>query len=183
MLGEFLVARDVISRDELDMALAVLPRFDGRIGDTLVSLGLVQPVHLFQHIATQVREKILDLFTWDAGTAEFYRGVASPQSRFPLAIDIWELLDEGAGRRLDAGLEEKRFAARMMDALQIAPQLPSYAQTDTLPANLQELILIVSRPLPLLEVVERLALANDERRGYRLVLLARMLELVQWVEP
>ncbi|MEM7608664.1 MAG: protein kinase, partial [Myxococcota bacterium] len=178
MLGEFLVARGVINRGELDMALAVLPRFDGRLGDTLVSLGLVQPVHLFQHIAAQVREKILDLFTWSAGSAEFYRGVPSPPSRFPLAIDVWDLLDEGAGRRLAQGLEEKRFASHMMDSLVSAKQLPSHAKN--LPASMEELLLFTRQPKALLDVVDMFAVDRDEGRAYRLVLLALMLDLIAW---
>ena len=35
LLGEYLVRRGMISRDELDFALAVLPRYGGRMGDTL----------------------------------------------------------------------------------------------------------------------------------------------------
>ena len=50
LLGEFLVRRGVISRDELDFALAVLPRYGGRMGDTLISLGLVALArHLPRH--------------------------------------------------------------------------------------------------------------------------------------
>ncbi|MFK8000804.1 MAG: serine/threonine-protein kinase [Polyangiales bacterium] len=182
MLGEFLVARSVISRGELDMALAVLPRFDGRLGDTLVSLGLVEPVHLFQHIATQVREKILDLFTWTAGNAEFYRGVPSPPSRFPLAIDVWELLDEGASRRLAEGLEEQRFSARMTSGLETVPQLPAFAMENALPPPLLELLEEAKKPVLLPLLAETLYRENDERRGYRIILIGLMLDLVRWVD-
>lgn len=106
LLGEFLVARGVISRGELDMALAVMPRFEGRLGDTLVGLGLVEPVQLFQRIADQVREKLVDLFTWTGGTASFYRGIEPPQSGFPLGLDPWAILDEGIGRRIAEGFED-----------------------------------------------------------------------------
>lgn len=182
MLGEFLVARSVISRGELDMALAVLPRFEGRLGDTLVSLGLVEPVHLFQHIATQVREKILDLFTWTAGNAEFYRGVPSPPSRFPLAIDVWELLDEGASRRLAEGLEEQRFSARMTTGMETVPQLPAFATENALPQPLLELIDEAKKPVLLPLLAETLYREGDERRGYRIILLGLMLGLVRWVD-
>ncbi|MFT5357407.1 MAG: serine/threonine protein kinase [Polyangiales bacterium] len=182
MLGEFLVARSVISRGELDMALAVLPRFDGRLGDTLVSLGLVEPVHLFRHIAAQVREKILDLFTWTAGNAEFYRGVPSPPSRFPLAIDVWELLDEGASRRLAEGLEEQRFSARMTSAIETVPQLPAFATENALPAPLLELIEEARQPVLLPLLAETLYREGDDRRGYRIILIGLMLDLVRWVD-
>jgi eukaryotic-like serine/threonine-protein kinase len=109
LLGEYLVGRSVISRGELDMALAVIPRFDGRLGDTLVALGLVEPVQLFRHIADQVREKLLDVFLWRSGTASFYQGVRPPKSGFPLGLDPWRILDEGIGRRIAHGLEAERW--------------------------------------------------------------------------
>jgi serine/threonine protein kinase len=105
LLGEFLVARGVLSRGELDMALAVLPRFEGRLGDTLTALGLVEPVSLFRHIAAQVREKLLDLFGWTGGRATLWRGADVPESAFPLGLDGWAILEEGLARRLAQGLE------------------------------------------------------------------------------
>lgn len=105
LLGEFLVARGVISRGELDMALAVMPRFEGRLGDTLTALGLVEPVHLFRQIASQVQEKLLELFTWPYGRGSFFRGVARPPSGFPLGLDPWRVLEEGLDRRIAGGLD------------------------------------------------------------------------------
>ncbi len=105
LLGEFLVARGVISRGELDMALAVMPRFEGRLGDTLTALGLVEPVHLFRQIGQQVQEKLLELFTWTSGRGTFFRGVARPPSGFPLGLDPWRVIEEGLDRRIAAGIE------------------------------------------------------------------------------
>lgn len=104
LLGEFLVARGIISRGELEMALAVMPRFDGRLGDSLTSLGLVDAMELFQLIANQLEEKLLELFTWETGRAQFTRGVTRTAPAFPLSLDGWQLLQEGVRRRTAAGL-------------------------------------------------------------------------------
>ena len=109
LLGEGLVSRGVIDRAELDMALAMIPRFEGRLGETLVALGLVDPVVLLRHISDQVREKLLAIFTWTDGHAALYRGVDRPERAFPLQLDPWEILMEGAKRRVEAGLEDSRF--------------------------------------------------------------------------
>ena len=95
MLGEFLVNRKVISRGELDMALAILPRFNGKLGDTLSSLGLLEPLQLLRHITEQVKAKLLDLFRWRRGTFTFQRGVHPPAGGFPLGIDPFQLIVEG----------------------------------------------------------------------------------------
>ena len=61
LLGEYLVRRSVISREELDFALAVLPRYGGRMGDTLISLGLVGSLDIFRAIRDQGRDRLVDL--------------------------------------------------------------------------------------------------------------------------
>ena len=95
MLGEFLVGRKVITRGELDMALAILPRFQGKLGDTLSSLGLLEPLELLRQITEQVKAKLLDLFRWRRGTWSLQRGVRPPAGGFPLGIDPFQLIVEG----------------------------------------------------------------------------------------
>ncbi|MCB9612525.1 MAG: protein kinase [Sandaracinus sp.] len=180
LLGEHLVTRGVITRGELDSALAVLPRFEGRLGDTLVALELVDAVTLFRAIAEQVREKLLDLFLWESGTAELYRGAVMPAGGFPLDLDAWEILRSGVDRRLDAGLEEARFKGRMLDDLVRVPQLPSFVQEGGLPEELRELFAFAATPRALPELVDALAQPSDARRGYRAVTLALALDLVRW---
>ena len=123
LLGEFLVRRSLVSRAELDMALAVMPRFEGRLGDTLTALGLVEPVQLFREIGLQVQEKLLELFGWRIGKAEFFRGVPQPQSAFPLGLDAWRMLSRGVERRIAAGLEKDLLEGRK--GLFVSPARPA----------------------------------------------------------
>ena len=67
LLGEYLVRRGKLEREELDLALAVLPRYGGRMGDTLISMGLVGPVDIFRAIREQGRDRVADLFLWRSG--------------------------------------------------------------------------------------------------------------------
>lgn len=50
MLGEYLVARGILDRGDLDFALAVLPRFNGHLGEALTGLGVIEPVMMFKAI-------------------------------------------------------------------------------------------------------------------------------------
>ncbi|MEC7526418.1 MAG: DUF4388 domain-containing protein [Myxococcota bacterium] len=109
LLGEFLVGRGVLDRHELDIALATMPRFEGRLGETLVALGLVDAVQVFRHISEQVRDKLLDLFLWERGHVALYRGVDRPERAFPLHLDPWEVFETGALRRVEAGLEQEKL--------------------------------------------------------------------------
>jgi serine/threonine-protein kinase len=110
LLGEYLVRRGKLVREELDLALAVLPRYGGRIGDTLISMGLVGPVDIFRAIRGQGRDRVADLFLWKSGTVTFYAGQSAPQVEFPLDLDLPTLMLAGleAQKPGDGPLEEMR---------------------------------------------------------------------------
>ncbi len=87
-LGELLVRRGKLAREELDLALAVLPRYGGRMGDTLIGLGLVDGVDIFRAIREQGRDRVTELFHWCEGTARFYPDTKVPAVEFPLDLDL-----------------------------------------------------------------------------------------------
>jgi serine/threonine-protein kinase len=106
--GEYLVARGVISAGELSMALAILPRFAGKLGDTLVGLSLLRPLEVFRHLTRQVRDKIIDVFAWQTGSYRYYRGRVNKRESFPLGLDAFEILGAGV-----AGLPLEPIRARL----------------------------------------------------------------------
>lgn len=167
LLGAVLVAKGAIDAAELDMALALMPRFEGRLGETLVALGLMEPVQVFRHISEQVKDKLLGLFTWKSGHAALYRGVDRPERAFPLRIDPWDILLSGAARRVAAGLEDARFAGRSRDVLE-----PSGIDVDHLhlPDRVAVILTACQGPRSLGEL-EGLAADPVEGRAALLVLL------------
>src|SRR5207237_8037030 len=92
---------------ELSMALAILPRFQGKLGDTLVGLSLLRPLEVFRHLTRQVREKIIDVFGWTDGKYRFYSGRTNQRESFPLGLDAFEILGAGV-----AGLQLPPLRAR-----------------------------------------------------------------------
>jgi serine/threonine protein kinase len=110
LLGEYLVRRGKLEREELDLALAVLPRYGGRMGDTLISMGLVGPVDIFRAIREQGRDRVADLFLWKSGAVTFYRGQTAPPVEFPLDLDLPALMLAGleAAKPGDAPMDEHR---------------------------------------------------------------------------
>jgi serine/threonine-protein kinase len=93
--GEYLVARGVLRVAELEMALGMLPHFSGRLGDTLVGLGLLRPLDVFRLLSQQVRDRVIDLFGWSTGSFAFFRGAQNDQGSFPLDLDGFEILGAG----------------------------------------------------------------------------------------
>jgi serine/threonine protein kinase len=95
LLGEYLVAQGVITSGELSMALAMMPRFSGKLGDTLVGLSLMRPLDVFRHLTRQVRDKLVDVFTWARGQWRYWRGRTNQREAFPLGIDPFEIVGAG----------------------------------------------------------------------------------------
>ncbi|MGF1468593.1 MAG: serine/threonine protein kinase [Sandaracinaceae bacterium] len=181
LLGEFLIRRGVLRRGELDMALAVMPRYDGSLGEALNALGLVEPPELFRHLQDQVMEKVLELFTWHAGEGRYEPGVLPPAHHLPLQLDPWAVLRQGIDRRLAQGLEQGTFAPRMMHRLRrsgtrVPPGVPD---------EVAQVVDALQTALPLHALAPRLERAGqwDPHRPYRATRLALALRLVHWVDP
>ncbi|MFW6051269.1 MAG: protein kinase domain-containing protein [Myxococcota bacterium] len=96
LLGEYLVRQGLCLRMEVEMALALLPRYGGRLGDALVGLGVLRPVQLFRAITDQVRERFLEAFRWRQGQWAFVPGERSHEETFPVGQDPYELLRDAA---------------------------------------------------------------------------------------
>jgi hypothetical protein len=105
LLGEYLVGQKVISAGELAMALAMMPHFGGKLGDTLVGLGLLKPLDVFRHLTRQVRDKIIDVCTWQKGHYRWYRGRRNLREAFPLGLDAFEVLGAGASHMSAQSIE------------------------------------------------------------------------------
>ncbi len=113
LLGEYLVRRGKLTREELDMALAVLPRNQGKMGDTLISLGLVSPVDVFQAIRDQGRDRVADVFMWKNGTAAFYRNQTAQHVEFPLDLDLPTLILAGMEAAVPGESALERYRTRL----------------------------------------------------------------------
>jgi serine/threonine-protein kinase len=92
MLGHYLVNRGVCLQMEVDMALAVLPQHKGRLGDALVSLGVLRPVELYRAVAAQVRGRYLDAFSLRRGRFVYVRGRRSSEDTYPIEQDAHVLM-------------------------------------------------------------------------------------------
>ncbi|HVU50511.1 MAG TPA: DUF4388 domain-containing protein, partial [Polyangia bacterium] len=106
--GEYLVAKEVLGRGDLELALGMLPHYNGKLGDTLVALGLLRPLDVFRLLSQQVRDRVIDVFGWTEGTFAFFRGTTNPAEGFPLGLDTFEILGAGVVT-LPGELLEQRF--------------------------------------------------------------------------
>jgi serine/threonine-protein kinase len=101
LLGEYLVRRGNLTREQLNQALAQIGDHGGRLGDTLIQLGTVEAVDVFRAIRDQGRDRVAALCAWKEGLATFYRGTGPSHVEFPLDIDLATAIMAGAILRHD----------------------------------------------------------------------------------
>jgi serine/threonine protein kinase len=184
LLGEYLVRRGKLAREELDLALAVLPRYSGRMGDTLISLGLVGPVDIFRAIREQGRDRVADLFSWKTGKLSFYRGQLAPHVEFPLDLDLPGLMLAGLEAVHPADTPLETWHDRLDRQLSAAGQERKGLVGVTWPTVAARVLTIVATPKPVRDVLKTAArgggtaTASDVLRGIEILLAAKLVKLV-----
>ena len=111
-IGEVLVAREVIDRDQLSAAIVHQARGSGqRLGEVLVELGSLNQEKLEEHIAVQIEEAVYLIFQWSEGTFEFEPDVMPEEGLHRVSISIDALLMEGARRVDEWRVVEKKITS------------------------------------------------------------------------
>jgi hypothetical protein len=157
LLGEQLVARGVLERDELELAVLVMHNYNGRIGDTLIALGLVDPIQVFQAIRAQGRDRVSAIFGWRAGQLAFYRGVGARHLEFRLELDVPALLIAGSSAQRGDRTIEPEIELREAELLHVCRPGPAWAKDVSWPGVLVALLEACARSITLGELVRQLA--------------------------
>jgi serine/threonine-protein kinase len=92
MFGEFLVRRGVISREQLERVLHVLDKFQGRMGQALVSLGILEPVDAVRLLAAQVATKLVTSCAWAEGNYMFRADERNPWPALELQLRTFAIV-------------------------------------------------------------------------------------------
>jgi tetratricopeptide (TPR) repeat protein len=108
-LGDMLLKTGVITREQLDNAIAAQGRRNNlRLGELLVEQGALSAEDLNRAIRVQIEEAVYHLFTWKQGTFNF-EADATPDQDFLVSINPESLLLEGARRVDEWGLMENKI--------------------------------------------------------------------------
>ncbi|MCU0661128.1 MAG: serine/threonine protein kinase [Myxococcota bacterium] len=159
MLGEYLLARGAIGRVELNTALALLPKFNGHLGDTLIALGLVPAVELLRHIGAQISERFAEVVRWRQGLFELYDNVACRPDVVQVELDPFSsissiLLEQTSGQPMGHG----RWAACATAMIRLGATAKERLDRLSLP---RELAIIVRRLREPMRLSEMFAIQSD----------------------
>jgi len=143
LLGECLVRNGAIERMELEMALALLPKFNGHLGDTLIALGMLSAVELFNQIASQIRTRLTALLGWHSGTYEYYRGVACRQGVLEVPVDPYAFVRDRLLERISEVDGDQVLGVMAPSVVSPTPVLPELLPMLKLPPAVDRVIRVL----------------------------------------
>lgn len=128
-LGALLLRAEVITREELERALAAQGRTLRRLGDILVDMRLVSKPDLKEFTALQTTETVYRLFTLKSGTYEFEPGAVEwdPSTVTPLRAE--SVLMEGFRRVDEWPTVRRKISSPAMTFIRLG-ELPKPASDD-----------------------------------------------------
>ena len=176
LLGELLIRKGNIMRMELDMAVAMLPKFGGRLGDALVGLGVLRPADLFRAIHEQLEDRLVEIFSWRGGEVAFMPGERSQEESLPFNVDPYPLIARG--------IREHYSESDLLSLLnfgEIAPvrPLPVRIQSFRLEPLEERMLLAVDRPMAIAELVSTFSRFATAEQVYRVVLFGLSCEILE----
>jgi hypothetical protein len=100
-LGEVLVLRGFITREQFQQAAVVVDREKKRLGQILVEQGILPPERLEEGIALQVRQILYRVFSWVDGTYRFEPLLSLKTKEGTLKVSTGDMILEAAHRVRD----------------------------------------------------------------------------------
>ena len=185
LFGEHLVARGAVLRMEVEMALAMLPRFNGHLGDALVSLGVLRPIELVRAIQSQMLDRTTEIFTWAKGDLAFVRGARSHEETFPFAIDPFDLVVRGVRDGYTQEELEVLLAPLEGDLIGPASPLPVRLGAFHFSETEEQIISSVREPMTLADIAKAMRKVATREETYRTIfcaLSAELLTAAKWNE-
>jgi eukaryotic-like serine/threonine-protein kinase len=161
LLGEHLVARGQVLRMEVDMALAMLPRFGGRLGDALVGLGVLRPIELFRAIHEQTQVRYTEIFSWRRGEIGFVRGARSHEETFPLGVDPFELVARGVRENYPTAELEAILSPLEEEVIEPVVPLPVRIETFRLPDREANVLLSIDGKSTLPRIIAAMSKSGE----------------------
>jgi serine/threonine-protein kinase len=188
LLGEYLVERGQVLRMEVEMALAMLPRFGGRLGDALVGLGVLRPIELFRAIHEQTADRFIDIFTWTDGEIGFARGARSHEETFPLGVDPFDLVARGVRHGYSIAELQATLKPIEEEVIEPVPLPPVRANQFRLPERELAVLESISGKTTIVKLMADLSAdgSADPEEVTRAVFLGLCCELIRspkWVIP
>jgi len=129
LFGEHMVNQGILSREQHGETLDFAARKGIRFTEALLALGACTPNLVFQQLSGQVRNRILDLFSWITGTYAIYSNIPLSQAGLPLNLSTYTMIHEGVQERLPLVVIRRFMEGRLKQTvLRVPGEIPADLQ-------------------------------------------------------
>jgi hypothetical protein len=166
----------VLSREQHREVLDFAARKGLRFTEALLELGACTPNVLFQELSGQVRNRILDLFSWVSGSFALYVDAPVAETGMPLNLRTHTLIHEGVQERMPLLVIRRFMESRMQ---QWVVRLPGEIPADLQLSGRQQRILrsIEGNEVRVEDLVRR---EKDEEWLLRLIYMLHQIKRVMF---
>jgi len=178
-IGEYLVARGIIERAELIAAIEALPRFNGHITDVLIGLGYIGPQAMTAALEAQVRDQVVNVFTWNEGTLSFYSAGTPGAIERSLSLAVGPIVEAGVASLLDDARATTHLTAWLDHSVIDAAAPEPLVQASWSP-RVQRVLELARQPITLRDLLLNLERMASPAEAARAVEAARLVCLIEW---
>jgi len=159
----------------------MMPHYGGKLGDTLVGLGLLKPLEVFRNLTKQVRQKLIDVCTWSKGFYSWYANRTNDREAFPLDLNAFEVLGAGAMGLSDSVVEA--WLERWRDARLKATKAGKFGPDRFELAGLRTIYDLLDGKKTVAEHLGRWTDETERKKALRMMMLLEMCELARPATP
>lgn len=174
LIGSMLVAAELVSEQQLEFALDTQKRTLQRLGDVLVSQGVITEQKFKSMVQLQTSETLFKLFAWKAGTYEFeQKDVEVETPLTPLRAE--SVLMEGFRRVDEWPVVRKRVTSLQMSFEKLKDLPPEELKKDDFDAALDDAFADEKKSV---NKGEFQSVGENERKAYNLIAPGRTVQRI-----
>lgn len=174
LIGSMLVAASLVSEQQLEFALETQKRTLQRLGDVLVSQGVITDQKFKAMVQLQTSETLFKLFGWKAGTYEFeQKEVETETTLTPLRAE--SVLMEGFRRVDEWPVVRKRITSLQMTFEKLKDLPPEELKKDDFDAALDDAFAEEKKSV---NKGEFQSVGENERKAYNLIAAGRTVQRI-----
>lgn len=178
-LSAILLRKKKITRAQHEAIETLMESAGGRFGQIAVEQGVLTDAQLHDFLKIQVSEILFDCFVWKNGTFTFAAGLDLPQYAVTIAVDLPNLIMEGARR-----IGEWEECLRLLPDDKVVYRVISTPEKDNITLSLDEWkILFLINGKRTLEDLCRDAPDDEPFRVYRVVYGLLANKLIEAAQP
>ncbi len=177
LIGSMLVAAQLVSEQQLDFALETQKRTLQRLGDVLVSQGVITEAKFKSMVQLQTSETLFRLFSWKTGNYEFeQKEIESEGLVTPLRAE--SVLMEGFRRVDEWPVVRKKITSLQMTFEKLKELPPEALAKDDFDSALDDAFGEPKEEKKSVNKGEFQSVGENERRAYNLIASGRTVERI-----